>query len=98
VRLSIHDLVKRDISEALSYYEDRSMQAAARFALQLEQTLAELSKHPGQHTPYLGSAIFRRARLKDFPYLIIYRLRGDAIRVTVLKHEKRHPAFGMRRV
>jgi hypothetical protein len=28
---------------------------------------------------------------------VIYREKADAIRVTVLKHEKRHPRFGMSR-
>ena len=98
MRLSLHELVESDYYDAFDYYESVSDRAADKFALQYELALAEIRKHPGQHTPYLGSAIFRRVRLKDFPYLIIYRLRGDTIRVTVLKHEKRHPTFGMRRV
>jgi toxin ParE1/3/4 len=40
----------------------------------------------------------RRALMKRFPYQIHFRiLPGEAIRITVVKHEKRHPAYGMNR-
>ena len=36
--------------------------------------------------------------MKRFPYMILFRIVGeDWIRVTVVKHEKRHPAFGLHR-
>lgn len=41
----------------------------------------------------------RRALMKRFPYVIYFKaLEDDVIRITVLKHEKRHPAYGMGRV
>ena len=40
----------------------------------------------------------RRSLMKRFPYVIFFRIIGDdSIRVTILKHEKRHPAFGIGR-
>jgi toxin ParE1/3/4 len=40
----------------------------------------------------------RRALMKRFPYVIYFRLiDGRAIRVTVVKHEKRHPSYGVLR-
>jgi hypothetical protein len=36
--------------------------------------------------------------MKRFPYVILFRSRNEAvIRVTVVKHEKRHPVFGITR-
>jgi toxin ParE1/3/4 len=36
--------------------------------------------------------------MKRFPYVILFRSVDDeVIRVTVVKHEKRHPAFGLGR-
>lgn len=37
----------------------------------------------------------RRASLRKFPYLILYKIRPDTIRVSVVKHEKRHPKYGL---
>jgi toxin ParE1/3/4 len=40
----------------------------------------------------------RRSLMKRFPYVILFRLISDDwIRITVIKHEKRHPAFGRSR-
>gem|GEM_PF-4023304 len=40
----------------------------------------------------------RRALMKRFPYLILFRVVNDAvIRISVIKHERRHPAYGMNR-
>jgi toxin ParE1/3/4 len=37
-----------------------------------------------------------KSLLKRFPYVIPFRIVGDdTIRVTVVKHERRHPAFGV---
>jgi hypothetical protein len=36
--------------------------------------------------------------MKRFPYVILFRVLDEpAIRVTVIKHEKRHPACGLDR-
>ena len=40
----------------------------------------------------------RRALMKRFPYLILFRVVNNAvIRITVIKHQRRHPAYGMNR-
>jgi hypothetical protein len=40
----------------------------------------------------------RRALMKRFPYVILFRIIGtSAIRITVVKHERRHPAYGIHR-
>lgn len=40
----------------------------------------------------------RRSLMKRFPFVILFRLLEDGvIRITVVKHERRHPAFGLER-
>lgn len=43
----------------------------------------------------IASGDIRKSLMKRFPYVILFRITGDAIRVTVVKHERRHPAFGL---
>lgn len=39
-----------------------------------------------------------RALMKRFPYLILFRiLSEEAIQIMVVKHERRHPAYGLNR-
>lgn len=40
----------------------------------------------------------QRSLMKRFPYVIYFRaVDGASIRITVVKHEKRHPLFGLYR-
>jgi hypothetical protein len=44
----------------------------------------------------VASGDIRRSLMKRFPYVILFRIvSDDSIRVTVVKHERRHPAFGL---
>jgi hypothetical protein len=40
---------------------------------------------------------FRRINLPRFPYHILYDVRPDAIRLMIVRHNKRHPNYGMER-
>lgn len=40
----------------------------------------------------------RRALMHRFPCVLFFRIAcSDTVRITVVKHERRHPAFGMDR-
>lgn len=40
----------------------------------------------------------RRVLMKRFPYVNYFRIVNDeAIRITLVKHEKRHPSYGRKR-
>lgn len=40
----------------------------------------------------------RRALMKRFPYIIYFRQTAQAqIRILVVKHQRRHPAYGLER-
>lgn len=92
-----HPLVKRDLREAFDFLDSVSIYARAKFEEEFEQQVLLAASMPTRYSLYLGHHIFRRAKLPSFPYLIIYRVIPDGIRVTVLKHERRRPRFGMGR-
>lgn len=98
MRLSYHPATQRDVNEILDYYRTEGGDALAdRFYADLMARLDDVASRPERFAPYLGHAVFRRARLRRFPHVIVFRILRDCIRVTVIKHEKRHPAFGMGR-
>ena len=39
----------------------------------------------------------RRCNLDRFPYHFLYDIRGEHIRIWVLRHNRRHPDFGLKR-
>jgi hypothetical protein len=40
---------------------------------------------------------FRRANLKRFPYHLLYELHPTSLRVVLVRHNKRHPQYGLPR-
>lgn len=57
--------------------------------------IAVAAAKPGRF--HLLKPDFHRANLKRFPYHFIYRELPDGIRVTLVRHHRRHPSFGMER-
>lgn len=91
-----HRLVQRDMDGIFRYYrEEASLSVAERFfetfLLFVEKALA----NPKGFHP--ASEELRRANLPGFPYHFLYREMSHGIRVLVLRHDRRHPSFGLKR-
>ena len=98
MKLEFHPAVQEDFVQARDYYQtEGGPHLADRFEREFQACLAVIQVAPSRFPFYRGSNVFRRIRLRNFPYLIIYREKADAVRVTVLKHEKRDPRFAMSR-
>ncbi len=96
--LEFHPAVQKDFNEALDYYEAAGgVHLADRFEAEFRECVAAVKAGPTRFPFYQRSDRFRRVRLRSFPYLIIYRAGATSVRVILLKHERRHPRFGMTR-
>ncbi len=96
--LEFHPAVQQDFNAAIDYYAtEGGGHLADRFEAELRDCLAAIKSGPRQYDFCQGSTAFRRIRLRSFPYLVVYREKLDVVRVTILKHEKRNPRFGMKR-
>lgn len=94
MRLSFHIRVQQEVNEAVAWYEEQSEGLGDDFFDQLQLTLARITEHPERFAFWLGSKIMRRAKLNRFPYDVIFEVRPDRVRVTCVRHEKRHPNYG----
>jgi plasmid stabilization system protein ParE len=98
VTLEFHPAVQQDFNAAIAYYETASgLHLADRFEAEFRASLAAIKASPTRFPPYHQSPLFRRARLINFPYVVLFRTTPVAIRVTLLKHERRHPLHGLHR-
>jgi plasmid stabilization system protein ParE len=96
MELIFHPLVQRDLSQILSYYNLESGKALAdRFFDEADFVRQQIQKEPTRF--HLVDEIRRRANFPTFPYHFIYEIRSNKVRITILRHHKRHPTFGMRR-
>jgi plasmid stabilization system protein ParE len=91
-----HRLVKHDLRAALAYYEaEGGRRLGDRFFEEVEKAIARVLRNPrGFHFVEQG---LRRAPLKSFPYHILYEETDTTVHFLVLRHDQRHPSFGLAR-
>jgi len=95
VEVIYHPLARRDALAILRYYHDISPKLEDDFDEELRSTIAKAAGNPLRfHAVERG---FRRANLKRFPYHILYEIQDGIIRVMIIRHNKRHPQFGLGR-
>lgn len=95
-QLIYHRLIQRDLRSALDYYDrEGGVKLGDRFFNEVEFSISEVMKNPqGNHFSDGG---LRRVSLKSFPYHFLYEVGDEIIWVAVLRHDRRHPNFGLRR-
>jgi plasmid stabilization system protein ParE len=95
MRLSFHPAVQKDINSILRHYDSISSKLGDRFFAELMAALDSVLCNPQRG--HLAEADVRRVNLASFPYHFLYRLLPGRVRVTIVKHNKRHPQLGIRR-
>lgn len=90
-----HPLVRRDVLEILRYYNNISIRLDEDFRDELRAAIRKAAINPSRFPP--AASGFRRANLKRFPYHFLYEVQPAVIRIMVVRHNKRHPQFGLNR-
>lgn len=95
-RIIFHRLVQQDMDDILRYYREKASDSVSdRFFQAFLETVDRASSNPrGFH---FTTSMYRRANIPEFPYHFLYRESLGGIRVLVLRHDRRHPEYGMRR-
>ncbi|MEI7911379.1 MAG: hypothetical protein WCK77_17230 [Verrucomicrobiota bacterium] len=91
-----HDQIKRDLRAAMAYYDaEGGCRLGDRFFDEVEATVARVGGNPqGCH---FAAAGLRRAALDSFPYHFLYEEDGSCVWFLVLRHDRQHPHFGLKR-
>jgi toxin ParE1/3/4 len=93
MRVDYHPAVEVELREIRQYYEERSPGLGIQFIDELERQVLALAATPERWMIVTGE--IRRCLMRRFPYIIYFRRVGaDSIRVTVVKHQRRHPDYG----
>lgn len=96
--LIFHRLVQSDLRIVPRYYEEEGggSQLADRFFMELERLKLNIHQNPTKF--HKISDDLRRANMAQFPYYLLFRCHGERIRILVLRHHKRNPEFGLKRI
>ena len=96
MRIEYHPAIEGELAEIRDYYNEQSRNLGDDFINEFERQVLRIAAMPSRWMVVRGDT--RRALMKRFPYLILFRVVNDAvIRITAFKHERRHPAYGMNR-
>jgi hypothetical protein len=85
--LRLHERVAEEFITARAWYPERSPLAAENFTQRFEAAKTRVRLRPGSQTP--SRAEFRRARLLQFPSLLIFHFALRQISVLALVHANR---------
>jgi len=90
-----HTAIQAEIREISDYYVSISIRLADDFWDELTTAFDYARRFPTrQHFDPSGR---RRVNLTKFPYHFLFKTTDTQIKVTVIKHNSRHPGFGTRR-
>ena len=96
MEVMFHRRIQKDLRAALAFYEtEGGTKLADRFFADAEDAAARVLSNPqGFHFIEEGR---RRVSLESFSYHFVSEEKVREVRFLVLRHDKRHPAFGLRR-
>lgn len=95
VRVRFHQRVQKDLDEILKKYREVSEELSEDFFTEFQTGLFKVAENPRFfHFDAYG---LRRCNFDRFPYHFLYDVREDYVRVWVVRHNRRHPSWGLKR-
>ena len=92
MRVEYHPAVEGELREIRNFYEERSPGLGAAFIDEFERQVLKLAATPERWI--VVEKDVRRCLMRRFPYVVYFRcVSAERLRVTVVKHQRRHPQF-----
>jgi len=96
MRIEYHPAIENELREIIAFYNKISKRLGSEFLNEFEKQVLRISAMPSRWM--IVESDIRRALLKRFPFVIYFRLlENNIIRVLLIKHQRRHPSYGMKR-
>ncbi len=86
----IDSRVLEDFAEAFEYYNKISCSLSTDFNLNFLSALDKILLHPKNY--FQISTKLRRITLKKYPYMLIYQIEGNKVKVRALFHQSIRPS------
>lgn len=96
IKVEYHPLSVSDLNEAVAYYNQQREMLGDELRLEVYAAVGRVRSNPAQY-PVTDYGM-RRCLVHRFPYSVHYRLiDSETIRILIVRHQHRHPRFGMNR-
>ena len=96
MKIEYHPAIEGELKEIIDYYNKHSSGLGKDFLSEFERQIFKISSMPTRWGVVEDD--IRRSLIKRFPYVIYFRLvENNILRVLVVKHQRRHPNYGIKR-
>ena len=97
MHVSLHPKVSSDVRALMEYYPRAAGPSLAdEFYRELREMILRAAERPGSFAAREHG--LRRANLPRFPYHFPFRAIGETVRILVVRHHRKQPSFGSRRL
>lgn len=94
--LDWHPEAEAEFLNAVKYYDHQDEGLADRFALLVETTVDRLLINPERRRCFYREC--RKVKAEKFPYLVIYRVKGELLQIIAVAHTSRRPGYWKNRL
>ena len=94
--VTTHPEAQDELDEALAWLDDQSLWSGGRMLTAYDATIGLIASRPESFRKVHLDC--RRLNMSEFPFYIIFRVRGDSIFVLAVAHNKRHPDYWKHRI
>ena len=89
--VEIDAIAEREAREAFEWYRARDPDIADRFEGAFRQTVTKIGAAPLRFPPHAHST--RRAVVERFPWVVVFLVRAESIRILAVAHMRRRPGY-----
>ena len=88
-----------EVTAACDYLDSRTKGLAARFLIDLSETLSALVERPFSFATLetFPNSPYRRALLSTFRYVVVFKILDDEVIVVAIAHASRDPGYWLGR-
>ena len=96
MRIEYHPAVENELREIIKYYNQSFAGLGFEFLDEFEKQILKISSMPALWITVQDD--IQRSLMERFPYVIYFRvIDNNVLRVTMVKHQRRHPKLGIKR-
>ena len=90
----VDEEAERELEAARDWYESQRTGLGREFILAVDAAVADIGQTPGLPVPHVSETLgVRRVLVRRFPYAVVYRVRGEEVRILAFAHAKRRPGY-----
>ncbi|PKB68188.1 MAG: hypothetical protein BZY81_02430 [SAR202 cluster bacterium Io17-Chloro-G4] len=92
-----HPVAEAEHLETVAYYETRRAGLGASYLAEFESVLEVICETPNRY-PIEREPDIRRARMRRFPFTILFRESEETVQVLAVSHHQRRPSYWITRL